>query len=27
MTPAAIALNRYGLGARPDDAAPGDAKG
>ncbi|MFD1580972.1 DUF1800 domain-containing protein [Ramlibacter ginsenosidimutans] len=26
MTPAAIALNRFGLGARPDDAVPGDAK-
>jgi uncharacterized protein (DUF1800 family) len=27
MTPASIALNRFGLGARPDDAAPADARG
>lgn len=26
MTPAAIALNRFGLGARPDEAVPADAK-
>ena len=26
LSPAAIALNRFGLGARPDDAAPGDPK-
>jgi uncharacterized protein (DUF1800 family) len=26
MTPASIALNRFGLGARPDDTAPADAK-
>ena len=24
MTPAALALNRFGLGARPDDAPPAD---
>jgi uncharacterized protein (DUF1800 family) len=27
MTPSAIALNRFGLGARPDEAAPEDARG
>ena len=27
MSLAAIALNRFGLGARPDDAAPADARG
>ncbi|HVW93883.1 MAG TPA: DUF1800 domain-containing protein [Devosia sp.] len=27
LSPAAIALNRFGLGARPDDAAPADPKG
>lgn len=27
MVPAAIALNRFGLGARPDEAVPGDAGG
>ncbi|WP_010219911.1 DUF1800 family protein [Sphingomonas sp. PAMC 26621] len=26
LSPAAIALNRFGLGARPDDVAPGDPK-
>ncbi|MDE2605498.1 MAG: DUF1800 domain-containing protein [Burkholderiales bacterium] len=26
MVPAAIALNRFGLGARPDDVPPGDAQ-
>ena len=26
LSPAAIALNRFGLGARPDDAAPADPK-
>jgi uncharacterized protein (DUF1800 family) len=26
LSPAAIALNRFGLGARPDDAPPADAK-
>ena len=27
MTPACIALNRFGLGARPDEPAPSDPKG
>jgi uncharacterized protein (DUF1800 family) len=27
LSPAAIALNRFGLGARPDDAAPSDPRG
>src|SRR5437868_14968254 len=26
MTPSAIALNRFGLGARPDDTPPADPK-